>query len=65
MDDQDRTPTDPTSPQHAETSQAPTDTRGPAPDRTDRDPDEGPARDGGSALTADEEAADEEVGGGD
>ena len=32
--------------------------------RADRDPDEGPALGGGSALDADDLAADEEVGGG-
>ena len=32
--------------------------------RADRDPAEGPGLGGGSALTADEPAADEEVGGG-
>jgi len=37
----------------------------PPPDRTGRDPGEGPARDGGSGLAADEEPADEEIGGGD
>ena len=35
------------------------------PGRADRHPDEGPGVGGGSALAADEPAADEEVGGGD
>lgn len=37
----------------------------PAPDRTQRDPGEGPAWDGGSGLAAEEEPAEEEIGGGD
>ena len=35
------------------------------PGRAGRDPDEGPAVGGGSSLESDDEAADEEVGGGD
>jgi hypothetical protein len=35
------------------------------PGRAERDPDEGPGDGGGSALAADEPAAEEEVGGGD
>lgn len=35
------------------------------PGRATRGPDEGPALDGGSALDADDEAAEEEIGGGD
>ena len=34
------------------------------PGRAARGPDEGPAIDGGSALAADDEAAEEEIGGG-
>ena len=37
----------------------------PSPGRAARGPDEGPANGGGSALEADEEAATEEIGGGD
>lgn len=37
----------------------------PSRDRTGRDPDEGPAADGGSGLAAREEPAEEEIGGGD
>lgn len=39
--------------------------RQPGFDRLDRDPDEGPGLAGGSSLGADDDAADEEVGGGD
>jgi len=40
-------------------------TSSPAFDRVERDPDEGPGRSGGSGLQDDDDAADEEVGGGD
>jgi hypothetical protein len=36
-----------------------------SPGRATRPPGEGPARDGGSGLAADEEPAEEEIGGGD
>jgi len=47
------------------TSAPPAERTGPDVGRADRDPDEGPGVGGGSALTAEEPAADEEVGGGD
>ena len=43
----------------------PTPRQSPSPGRAARGPDEGPASGGGSALEADEEAATEEIGGGD